>query len=90
MGKKGKFKYCFIFFLCFSIFIYGFLRINITKTKNVRNKSKFTIDFKLKPIDLRIESGDYIFYVNSKVIDGMKVKYNEVFDDIYNRIFSKK
>ena len=90
MGKRGKFKYYIIFFLCFTIFTYGFFEINITKAKDVKKKSKFTIDFKLSPIDLRIESGDYIFYVNSKVIDGMKEKYNEVYDDIYNRIFSKK
>ena len=89
MRKKGRFKYYIVFFLCFSIFTYGFFRINITKAKNVRKKSKFTVDFKAKPIDLRIETRDYVFYVNGKVIDAMKEKCNEVYNDIYNSIFSK-
>ena len=89
MGKRGKFKYYIVFLLCFTILTYGFFQINITKGEGVRKKSKFTIDFKLKPIDLRIESGDYILYVNSKVIDGMKEKYDKTFDDIYNGIFPK-
>ncbi|MBU3142442.1 hypothetical protein [Clostridium sp. CF012] len=89
MRKKGRSKYTLVIFLCFFIFIYGFTEINITKAKDVRKKSKFTMDLTLKPIDLKIETVDYVFYVNNKVIDKMKEKYNKVYDDIYNRIFSK-
>ncbi|MBZ9688186.1 hypothetical protein G9F72_017775 [Clostridium estertheticum] len=89
MRKKGRTKYILIMLLCFFIFIYGFTEINITKAKDLRKKSKFTIDLTLKPIDLKIETVNYIFYVNNKIIDKMKEKYNEVYDEIYNGIFSK-
>lgn len=89
MRKKGRFKYYIVFFLCFSILTYGFFRVNITKAKSVRKESKFTVDFKANPLDLRIENGDYVFYVNEKVIDAVKEKCNEVYNDIYNSIFSK-
>lgn len=89
MRKKGRTKYFLVITLCFFIFIYGFTEINITKAKSSRIKSKFTIDLKLKPFDLRIETADYVFYVNNKVIDKMKEKYNQVYNDIYNGIFSK-
>ncbi|MGH4125863.1 MAG: hypothetical protein ACREV6_23380 [Clostridium sp.] len=79
MRKKGRIKYTIVIFLCFSILIYGFFKINITKTKDLRKKSKFTIDLTLKPIDLKIETEDYVFYVNNKVIDKIKEKYNGIF-----------
>ena len=86
MRKKGRTKYFLVIILCFFIFIYGFTEINLTKAKDLRKKSKFTIDLTLNPIDLKIETADYVFYVNNKIIDSMKEKYNE---DIYNGIFSK-
>jgi phage-related protein len=85
MRKKGRTKYFLVIFVCVSIFIYGFFVVNITKVKDVRKKSKFTIDVSFKPIDFRIETKDYVFYVNSKIIDNVKEKYN----DIYNGVFSK-
>ena len=75
MRKKGRFKYYIVFFLCFSIFTYGFFKVNITKAKNARKKSKFTVDLTIKPLDLKIENRDYVFYVNGKVIDNIKEKY---------------
>lgn len=89
MRNKGRIKYFLVFFLCFSIFIYGFLQINLTKAKDVRNKSKFTIDLKLKPAYLEIETKDYTFYVNDKIFDKLKAKYNDIYNDIYNGVFSK-
>ena len=74
MRKKGRIKYFLVIFLCFFIFIYGFIKININKPELVRKKSKFTIDLKLKPLDFRIETKEYIFYVNNKIIDNMKEK----------------
>ena len=85
MRKKGRMKYFLVFFICTSIFIYGFFRVNITKTKYAREKSLFTIDFTLKPVDLKIETSDYVFYINHKIIDKLKDTYN----DIYNGVFPK-
>ena len=85
MRKKGRMKYFFVFFLCTSIFVYGFFRVNITKAKNVRENAKFTIDFTLDPVDLKIETSDYVFYINHKIIDKLKNTYN----DIYNGVFPK-
>ncbi len=85
MCKRGRTKYFLVFILCFFILSYGFIKINLTKSKYVRKESKFTIDFRLKPIDLRIETADYVFYVNNNFFDKVKEKYN----GMYNKFFSK-
>lgn len=85
MCKKGRIKYFLLAFLCFAIFIYGFFAINITKAKDVRKKSKFTIDLKLKPIDLRIETKNYVFYANNKIIYNVKEKYMQIYHEILSR-----
>jgi len=85
MRKKGRIKYFLVIFLCFSIFIYGFIAVNINKSEQERAKSGFTIDIKSKPFDFRVDTKDYVFYVNSKIIDNVK----EECVDVYNGIFSK-
>lgn len=85
MRKKSRIKYFLLIFVCVFIFIYGFIVININKPELVRKKSKFTLDLRLKPFDFKIETKGYVFYVNNKIIDNMKQKYN----DIYNGVFSK-
>lgn len=85
MRKKGRMKYFLVIFLCFSILVYGFIKVNINKEKDVKIISGFAIDFKLKPFDFKVETADYIFYVNSKVIDNLK----EECVSVYNEIFSK-
>ncbi len=85
MRKKGKAKYFFVIFLCFFIFIYGFIEINLNKRKIEREESKFTMDLKLKPFDFRIETKEYVFYINSKIIDNVK----EECINVYNGIISK-
>ncbi|MCB2288769.1 hypothetical protein LGK97_03205 [Clostridium sp. CS001] len=85
MRKKGRSKYFLLAFLCFSMFIYGFFAINITKDEDVRKKSKFTIDLKLKPVDLRIETKKYVFYANNKIIYDVKEKYMEIYHEILSR-----
>jgi len=83
MRKKGRTKYFLVIILCIFIFIYGFLQINITKPKVVRIKSKFTIDLSLEPVDLKIETANYILSVNTKFFDKMKEKYNQVYDGFF-------
>jgi len=82
MRKKGRIKYVFVIFLLSFILIYGFIQVNINKPELVRNQSKFTINLITKPFDFRIEGKDYVFYVNGKIIDDMKDKcintYNEL------------
>jgi hypothetical protein len=85
MRKKNKKKYSISIVFCIFIFIYGFIMISISKPELIRKKSPFTVDVSLKPIDIKIETKGYTIYVNNKVIDGVKEKCN----DIYNNIFSK-
>ncbi|MFT5872116.1 MAG: hypothetical protein ACI8WT_001043 [Clostridium sp.] len=85
MRKKGRLKYLLMIFLCFYIFIYGFIKINITKPELVIKRSKFEINIKLKPFDFRIDTKDYVFYVNNKIFDSVKEKCIGV----YNGILSK-
>lgn len=83
MRKRGRTKYYIVIFLCFFIFVYGFIMVNINKPKLVREKSKFTIDLKFKPFDFRIDTKEYVFYVNSKVIDNMKEQCAEVYNELF-------
>ncbi|MBZ9608504.1 hypothetical protein G9F73_011855 [Clostridium estertheticum] len=83
MLKKGRIKYFLVIFIYFSILIYGFIKVNINKTELARNKSKFTIDLKLKPVDFRIETKDYGFYVNNKIFDKMKKKFISTYNGIF-------
>ncbi|MGH4118863.1 hypothetical protein [Clostridium sp.] len=85
MRKKNKGKNFIVIILCVFIFIYGFIMISVSKPELVRKKSPFTVDVSLKPIDIKIETKDYIIYVNNKVIDGVSEKCK----DVYNNIFSK-
>ena len=82
MHKKGRIKYFIVIFICFSILIYGFIKVNINKTELARKRSKFTIDLRFKPIDLRIETKGHVVYLNNKIINNVKEKcintYNEI------------
>ncbi|HEY8890409.1 MAG TPA: hypothetical protein VIM70_09155 [Clostridium sp.] len=100
MGKKDRIKYFIMFFTCFIIFIYGFIQVNINKTELVKDKSEFTIDFKLNPVDFRIDTKGYVFYVNNKSVYNIKEKcigvekkiinVKESCIDVFNGVFSKK
>ena len=48
MRKKGRIKYFLMIFLCFFIFIYGFIEINITKAEDVKKRSKVHNRFNIK------------------------------------------
>ncbi len=85
MRKKNRSKYFITGILCFSIVIYGFIKINIYKPELVRKKSVFTMDLTLKPLDVRIETDGYVFYLNNKVIDGVKEKCNDTYNDIFSK-----
>ena len=85
MCKKGRNKYFIVSLVCVLIFVYGFITININKPEIVRKESKFTIDLSLKPIDFRIETKEYIFYVNNKIVDNLKEKYKDIYDGILSK-----
>lgn len=92
MRKRGRIKYFLIISICLSVFICGFTIININKPELVKEKSKFTINIKLKPFDFRIETKNYVFYVNDKIIYNInKIIYNmkEKCIDTYNEIIPK-
>ena len=85
MRKKGRTKYSILAFVCICILVYGFTIININKPELVRKKSKFTMDLTFKPMDFRIETKEYDFYVNSKTIDNAKEKYMDIYDSIFSK-----
>ncbi|MBU3110458.1 hypothetical protein [Clostridium lacusfryxellense] len=92
MRKRGRNKYILVIVIWFLIFLYGFLKINISKSELVKDKSRFIITFKLKPVDFRIETNGYVFYVNNKTIYNIKEKYfnvKEKCNAVYNGIFTK-
>jgi len=85
MRKRGRIKYFLIICICCSIFIYGFIEVNINKSELVRKKSRFTMNLKLNPVDFRIETKSCVFYVNSKVIYDMKEKCVNAYNDIFTK-----
>ena len=85
MRKKGRIKYFLVIVIWFLIFFYGFIKINISKSELVKEKSRFTISFKLKPVDFRIETKGHVFYVNNKIIYNIKEKCIGVYNDIFSK-----
>jgi len=85
MRKKGRVKYFIIIIFCFFIFSYGFIKININKPELVRDKSKFTIVLKLKPVYFEIDTEGYVFYVNNKIFYDMKEKCIGVFNEFFSK-----
>jgi len=85
MSKRNKNKNFIVVIFCTFIFICGFVIININKPELLRKKSPFIIDVSFKPIDIRMETKDYIIYVNNKVIDGVKEKCIDTYKDIFSK-----
>ena len=85
MRKKDRTKYFLLSFVCIFIFIYGFIVININKPELVRKQSQFTMDLTIKPIDFRIETKEYVFYINNEIIDNVKEKYMSLYDKILSK-----
>ena len=61
MRKKSKIKYFVLIFVCFCIFVYGFIKVNINKPNWFRKNLWFTMDLKVKPFDFRIETKGLCF-----------------------------
>ena len=99
MRKRGKSKYVIVIVIWVLIFLYGFIKINISKSELVKDKSRFTISFKLKPVDFRIETKGYVFYINNTTVYNIQEKFIAVQEKcinvkekcigVYNGIFSK-
>ncbi|MEK6266904.1 MAG: hypothetical protein N2B06_19375 [Clostridium sp.] len=85
MSKRNNKKIFTTIIFCAFIFICGFVIISIRKPELLRKKSPFTIDVSFKPIDIRMETKDYIIYVNNKVIDGVKEKCIDTYNDIFSK-----
>ena len=85
MRKKGRTKYFLLGFVCIFIFIYGFIVVSINKSELEREKSKFTIDFTLKPFNFKIETKEYVFYINKKAMDNVKEKSIALYDKILSK-----
>ena len=85
MFKKGIMKYIFLLVICFSIFMYGFIEVNINKSELVKEKSKFIISIKSNPLDFRVETKGYIFYVNGKLLFNMKEKCIDTYHDVLKK-----
>jgi hypothetical protein len=85
MRKKRRIKYIILLLTSLFIFMYGFIAININKSEVARKKSEFTVDLKAKPFDFRVETKEYVFYINGKIITNIKEKCIET----YNEVFSK-
>lgn len=85
MHKRKNKKHFTAIIFCVFIFICGFVIISISKPELLRKKSPFTIDVSFKPIDIRIETKNYIIYVNNKVIGGVKEKCIDTYNDIFSK-----
>jgi len=85
MRKRGKIKYILMIIISLAIFTYGFINVNINKPELVKKKSRFTMNLKFNPIDFRIETKGYVFYVNAKIIYNMKEKCIDTYNDIFTK-----
>lgn len=84
-----KIKNFLIIFLCTLIVCYGFLMVSSSLPKFIKDKSAVRIYFNPKKVDLSIESGEYVFYFNNKIVSNLAEKTSEAFRSLENNFINK-
>lgn len=84
-----KIKNFIITIICMLIVGYGVLEVSNGLPKFIKDKSAIKIYFNPKKVDLTIESGQYVFYFNNKLINNLAEKTSGVFKGIENNFINK-
>lgn len=69
----------------FIIFL-GFIVVSNNTPKFIKNNSPFKIYFTAKPFDFKVETKDYIFYLNKKAGENIKLSTYKVYDNLSNKV----
>jgi hypothetical protein len=84
-----KIKNFLIIFLCTLIVGYGFLMVSSSLPKFIKDNSAVKINFNPQKVDLSIESGEYVFYFNNRIVSNLAEKTTEVFRNLGNNFINK-
>lgn len=66
--RKINFKYLSIIIVSIGLVILGFLNITNGFPQFIKDKSKFSLNYSFKPLDIKIKAGDYIIYFNDSIL----------------------
>lgn len=81
-----KKRYIIIIIMAIFIIFLGFIVVSNNTPKFIKNNSPFKIYFTVKPFDFKVETKKYIFYVNKKASENIKLSTYNLCDSLNNKI----
>lgn len=81
-----KKRYIVIIIMAIFIIFLGFIIVSNNTPKFIKNNSPFKIYFTVKPFDFKVETKKYIFYVNKKASENIKLSTYNLCDSLNNKI----
>lgn len=83
-----KRRYIVISLITIFIIFLGFVVVSNNTPKFIKNNSPFKIYFTTKPFDFKVETKKYIFYINKKASENIKLSAYSLYDTLNDKIGS--
>lgn len=81
-----KKRYVVIILMSIFIMVLGFIVVSNNTPKFIKNNSPFKIYFTVKPFDFKVETKKYIFYINKKASENIKLSTYNLYDALNHKI----
>lgn len=81
-----KKRYVVIILMSIFIMVLGFIVVSNNTPKFIKNNSPFKIYFTVKPFDFKVETKKYIFYINKKASENIKLSTYNLYDGLNHKI----
>lgn len=81
-----KKRYIVIILMAIFIIFLGFIVVSNNTPKFIKNNSPFKIYFTAKPFDFKVETKKYVFYVNKKASENIKLSTYNLYDGLNDKI----
>ncbi|WP_052085717.1 hypothetical protein [Clostridium sp. HMP27] len=81
-----KKRYIVIILMAIFIIFLGFIVVSNNTPKFIKNNSPFKIYFTAKPFDFKVETKKYVFYVNKKASENIKLSTYNLYNGLNDKI----
>ncbi|MBE6068952.1 MAG: hypothetical protein E7211_14835 [Clostridium lundense] len=81
-----KKRYIVIILMAIFIIFLGFIVVSNNTPKFIKNNSPFKIYFTTKPFDFKVETKKYVFYVNKKASENIKLSTYNLYNGLNDKI----
>lgn len=81
-----KKRYIVIILMAIFIIFLGFIVVSNNTPKFIKNNSPFKIYFTAKPFDFKVETKKYVFYVNKKASENIKLSTYNLYSGLNDKI----